>query len=102
MVKGLKFMLGATVSPELVREIDAFRGEVPRSRVVERALKQYLQSVSTKNLQSPQAIGTRVGSTAITTTTPEHAGTPAADNLSNMATHGGSQRYSGDADANDK
>jgi hypothetical protein len=42
MSKGHKYTLGATVEPKLVQEIDAIRGEVPRSRVIERALNEYL------------------------------------------------------------
>ena len=39
-------MLGVTVSPELIKQVDEFRGEVPRSRIVERALKQFLEFLS--------------------------------------------------------
>jgi hypothetical protein len=37
-----KLNLGATVQPELVKALDEFRGEVPRSRVVEKALTEFL------------------------------------------------------------
>jgi hypothetical protein len=47
MSKGLKFTLGSTIDPDVIRQIDAVRGEVPRSRVVERALKQYLVQITT-------------------------------------------------------
>ena len=36
-------MLGVTVEPKLVKEIDELRGEIPRSRVVERALNQFIE-----------------------------------------------------------
>jgi hypothetical protein len=42
--RGYKFYLGATVDPETVERIDSIRGEVPRSRVVERALQQFLET----------------------------------------------------------
>lgn len=43
---GLVF-LGSTVSGEVIKEIDQRRGEIPRSRVVERALRQYLEREKT-------------------------------------------------------
>jgi len=46
--KGLKYILGASISPELVAKIDAVRGQVPRSRIVENALNQYLISMGVK------------------------------------------------------
>jgi metal-responsive CopG/Arc/MetJ family transcriptional regulator len=42
-MKGQKYMLGVTVEPKLVKEIDELRGEIPRSRVVERALNQFIE-----------------------------------------------------------
>jgi len=51
-----KYMLGASVEPELVKQIDALRGEVPRSRVVERALNHYLEEQERKNLQDTSSV----------------------------------------------
>jgi hypothetical protein len=45
MAKGHKILLGATVEPQLIKELDALRGEVPRSRLVERALNWYLKEL---------------------------------------------------------
>ncbi|MDQ4067179.1 MAG: hypothetical protein M3114_06290 [Thermoproteota archaeon] len=41
--KAIKYMLGVTVHPELVKELDECGGEVPQSRVVEGALSQFLE-----------------------------------------------------------
>jgi hypothetical protein len=35
--------LGASIDVGTIRELDRIRGEVPRSRLVERALKQFLE-----------------------------------------------------------
>jgi metal-responsive CopG/Arc/MetJ family transcriptional regulator len=58
MAKGHKILLGATVDPQLIKELDALRGEVPRSRIVERVLNQYLQSV----MNEKKLRGVEVGS----------------------------------------
>ena len=93
MAKGHKAMLGVTVEPDLIKELDMFGGKVPRYRVVERALNQYLSAYTTiKNLQGPRiAPPTAHAATEVTPTTTTTAttdtGTPAADNfLSNMTT----------------
>ena len=65
-------MLGVTVNSELIKEIDEFRGEVPRSRVVERALNQYLERVrltESKNLEGLKG-STPAAQPAPTPTTP--------------------------------
>jgi hypothetical protein len=46
-VKGDWVFLGASINPKTMRELERFRGEVPRSRVVERALRQYLERETT-------------------------------------------------------
>jgi predicted membrane GTPase involved in stress response len=53
--KGCKYYLSATVEPEMIKRIDAIRGEVPRSRiVVDRALSQYLDNVELANKNNKQ------------------------------------------------
>jgi metal-responsive CopG/Arc/MetJ family transcriptional regulator len=100
--RGYKTMLGVSVKPEIVKALDEFRGEVPRSRVVERALNEYLSAntITRKNLQ-----GSRIGtpaSQAEATTTPTQDATAArtADNVIGMTTNGG--RRTGDVEANGK
>ena len=41
--RGRWAFLGASINPETWRDLERFRGEIPRSRIVERALKQYLE-----------------------------------------------------------
>ena len=41
--RGYKYYLNATVEPETIKKIDAFRGMIPRSRIVNKALNQYLE-----------------------------------------------------------
>jgi len=88
--------LGAFVQPETLKQLDAFRGEVPRSRVIERAVNQYLQA-SSKKLQGPQIStpAAQAAPTTITPTNPTHTGTPTADRLSNMTTDDGARRLGG-------
>jgi len=58
--KGCKYYLSATVEPEMVKRIDALRGEIPRSRIVDRALSQYLDNVEgLANKNNTQALGER-------------------------------------------
>jgi hypothetical protein len=45
MGKTQKAMLGASVQPKLIKELDELRGEVPRSRHVEKALNLYLEGL---------------------------------------------------------
>jgi predicted transcriptional regulator len=40
---GNKLYLGTCVDPAVMRGLDNLRGEIPRSRIVERALKQFLE-----------------------------------------------------------
>jgi predicted transcriptional regulator len=42
-LKESKIYLGATVNPETVRRLDKIRGEIPRSRLVEKAIMQFLE-----------------------------------------------------------
>jgi predicted transcriptional regulator len=55
--KGLKFCMTATMKPETVKRLDRFRGQIPRSRVVETALLQYLDRQSQKQKQEEVALG---------------------------------------------
>ena len=57
--KGYKYYLGATVDPETVKRIDRMRGEIPRSRVVERALLQFLERGEKNNLVVTKTQGER-------------------------------------------
>ena len=41
--RGKWAFMGASISVDLIRELDQFRGEIPRSRVIERALRQFLE-----------------------------------------------------------
>ncbi len=81
--KGQKCVFGVSVDPKLIEELDAFRGEVPRSRVVERALNQFLEANVKNNLQGPQ-VSTPVAQaaeTATTTTTDEATPTSTSAHL---------------------
>jgi predicted transcriptional regulator len=42
-LKESKIYLGATVDPETIRKLDKIRGEIPRSRLVEKAIVQFLE-----------------------------------------------------------
>jgi len=42
-VKGDWVFLGASINPKIMRELERFRGQVPRSKVVERALREFLE-----------------------------------------------------------
>jgi metal-responsive CopG/Arc/MetJ family transcriptional regulator len=45
MTKNYRVPLSCTIKPELLRDIDSLKGQdVPRSRFVERALNQYVES----------------------------------------------------------
>jgi hypothetical protein len=44
--RGSWAFLGASIDVGTIRELDRFRGEIPRSRVVEQALKQFLERES--------------------------------------------------------
>lgn len=50
---GNKLYLGACVDPWVMKGLDNIRGEIPRSRIVESALKLYLE-------KQPQTQGERV------------------------------------------
>jgi hypothetical protein len=68
MTRGNKFMLGATVEPQVVKELDAIRGEIPRSRIVERALNWYLKEVERNRRLQGVEVGTTHQAAAITNT----------------------------------
>jgi hypothetical protein len=44
-------MLGTSVKPSLLDAIDAIRGEIPRSRIVERALHRFLVDIADGKVQ---------------------------------------------------
>ena len=44
--------LGTSIKVGTIRELDRFRGEIPRSRIVERALNQFLERESQNNKQA--------------------------------------------------
>ena len=55
--RGSWAFLGASIDVGTIREIDRIRGEVPRSRIVERALKQFLnRELGKENLTSNNKI----------------------------------------------
>jgi metal-responsive CopG/Arc/MetJ family transcriptional regulator len=41
--RGRLAFLGTSINVNLIREVDQFRGEIPRSRIIERALRQFLE-----------------------------------------------------------
>ena len=43
--------LGTSVKPQLLQEVDSIRGEVPASRIVERALRRFLLDVKTGKVE---------------------------------------------------
>jgi hypothetical protein len=44
--RGSWVFVGASINTNVIRQLDRFRGEIPRSRIVERALRQYLERES--------------------------------------------------------
>ena len=105
-MKGYKYMLGASVAPELIKQIDEYRGEIPRSRIVERALNQFLESNNVKNVEGLKTYNlTAQPATSptptSTTSTSTHAGTLEVDSvLRDMATTEGNRRIGGTVDVN--
>ena len=99
-LRGKKTILGASVTPEVIRQIDEYRGEVPRSRIIERALNQFLEA-NVKNLQGSRFTSPATQAAPTPTTTESHTGTSEADSLIHMTTNGGQVR-TGVVDANDK
>jgi hypothetical protein len=65
---------GVTVTPQIVRETDQLRGDIPRSRWVERALRMYNTSVKENDEEAKGVMGSQATnpSPAVTPTpTPE-------------------------------
>ena len=68
MSRGYKYFMSCSVQPELVKELDALKGEdVPRSRFVERVLKQYVENrkkeeraTASSVVQAPEAAAAEV------------------------------------------
>jgi metal-responsive CopG/Arc/MetJ family transcriptional regulator len=55
MSRGYKYLMTCSLQPDLVKELDALKGEdVPRSRFVERVLNQYVESRKNKK-ERPQS-----------------------------------------------
>jgi hypothetical protein len=51
--KGYKLCVTCTIEPEVVKELDSIRGElIPRFRLVEMVLKQYVETKRKERLQS--------------------------------------------------
>jgi len=69
--KGNKDVLGVTVQPQLIKELDAYRGLVPRSRIVEKALNECLERERQKKTgeatTTPTTKAAAVGAAAATT-----------------------------------
>ena len=49
--KESKFVLGVTVDHELIKRIDAIRGSIPRSRVVEEVLTHFVTAIEKEKRQ---------------------------------------------------
>jgi hypothetical protein len=90
--------LGVSVDTEIIRAIDAMRAEVPRSKIVQSALRQFLESNNVKNVQGPkvnQPLAQAPPHTPTSTTT-NAVGTLEVDrSLRHMATTEGSWRIGG-------
>ena len=58
--RGRLAFLGTSINVNLIREVDQFRGEIPRSRIIERALRQFLERENAAVVAVKQADGERL------------------------------------------